>query len=901
MSDALSRAYVEIEPDFSEFNRMVDTGLRRATRQIESRLRGALSNVEDGFKNLGSQITNVTGNAFGDMAREAEEAADDVTEALNDIPTRKVIGINYVTDDLGNIIGQQDVYAEDAGEQLGEALAEGLDRGFKRDVNGKLRDQFGRFVSEGGRSGRSTGSAFGDGFGDGLSATLSSIAGIRLPTPAFAVLGAALAAAAASAAQLAAALAPAVGIVAALPAAIGVGAAAIGTLQVATAGFSDAMAAAFEDTEAFDAAIENLSPNAQAAAEAFRAAVPELQALQDAAQDAFFRDMDESITALAASVTGPLSEGMSTAAGAAGGLVTTLLNVAGSESGVNFINSSFATLNATLAQLQVPVANLFTALLDLGTAVNTAFGGEAATSGLASMIQQFADFIANATASGDALAWINNALDVFQQIGDILSPIVGIISSIGSAAAATGGNILGLFGEALQVFDDFLASAQGQEVLVTLFEALNQVGASFGTVLANIAPALPPIIEGISGILSAVSPLLGPLSQLVGSVLTALAPILGVVAAAIQPLIAPLTTIITLLGEILVGALDAVMPLIEVLVDTLSGQLAIALEVVGAVLQAVAPIFTVLFEALAPIIEALSPLYALLGVVAEIVGAVLAPVIQVLGDILLWLVENVIVPIVVPIIEDLANLLTFLLGASITQMVVTFQLAGAALEVIWNFIRDTIVARAEEMVAGFQALVALFQVGWSILNSAVFTPIKNGINVVKNVVSTALGAIRTGFNNFVSFVVGIPGRISGALSNMFAPLASGFRSAINSVIAGWNNLSFSIPSVDIPGFGSVGGGTLNTPNIPYLQTGGFTQGTGLAMLHPDEMVLPLSNGNGIAALAAALREAGAGGESGPIQVTVQIGSETITQMVDTQITRNNKTLTRRARAGTGRG
>ncbi len=72
------------------------------------------------------------------------------------------------------------------------------------------------------------------------------------------------------------------------------------------------------------------------------------------------------------------------------------------------------------------------------------------------------------------------------------------------------------------------------------------------------------------------------------------------------------------------------------------------------------------------------------------------------------------------------------------------------------------------------------------------------------------------------------------------------------------------------------------------------------MLHPDEMVLPLTNSNGLNALTAALQAAGAGGESGPIQVIVQIGNETITQMVDTRVTQNNRTLTRRARAGTGR-
>lgn len=835
MSDALSTAYVEIEADFSDFNRSVEAGVRNASRVLESRIRSTLANTERQFGSFGQSVSSTTEDAFRDMARDAEDATDDIADSIDRVSGRRL----------------------------------------SLDIDVDREGTFSRF--------------------------LSSITGVRLPVAGFAALGTAAAAAGAAVVQLGAALAPAVGIIAGLPAAVGVGAAAIGTLQVATAGFSDAMAAAFEDTEAFDAAIENLSPNAQAAAEAFRAAVPELQALQDAAQDAFFRDMDEAITAVAASLTGPLSEGMTTAAGAAGGLVTSLLDVAASGSGVDFVTSSFDTLNGVLARLQEPVAALFAALLDLGTVVNTAFGGEEAGAGLAALIQQFADFISNAVASGDALSWVDDALAVFGQIGDILSPIVGIFASIGSAASDTGGNILGAFGQGLQVFDDFLSSAQGQEVLITLFDALNQVGASFGTVLTNIAPALPPIIDGIAGILSAVAPLLGPLSELVGSVLSALAPILGVVAAAIQPLIAPLTTIITLLGEILVGALDAVMPLIEVLVDTLSGQLAVALEVVASVLQAVAPIFAVLFEALAPIIEALTPLYELLGVVAEIVGAVLAPIIQVLGDILLWLVEQVIVPFVVPIIEDLAELLTVLLGSAIQWLVERFQLAGEGLEIIWSFIRDLIVQRAQEMVAGFQALVTLFQVGWSVLNSAVFTPLKNGINTVKNVVSSALSGIRSGWDSFVSFIKGIPGRISGSLSSLFAPLASGFRSAINSIIGAWNNLSFSIPSVDIPGLGTVGGGTLNTPNIPYLQTGGFTTAQGLAMLHPDEMVLPLSNSNGINALAAALEAAGAGGDGGaPIQVIVQIGNETITQMVDTQITRNNKTLTRRARTGTGR-
>lgn len=864
MSDALSRAYVEIEPDFSEFNRSVDTGLRRATRLIESRIRGALANIEGRFAAFGREASSQTEDAFRSMADDAEDAADDITQAIRRIPN---VDVAIDVDVDGNEI------RDEVRDKVRGIDPPRINIPIDIDREGT----FSRF--------------------------LSSITGVRLPVAGFAALGTAAAAAGAAVVQLGAALAPAVGIVAGLPAAVGVGAAAIGTLQVATAGFSDAMAAAFEDTEAFDAAIENLSPNAQAAAESFRAVVPELQAMQDAVQDAFFREFDDIITNVAETLIGPLSDGMRVAAEESGDLVAALLNVAGSESGVAFVNSSFATLNATLAQLQAPVANLFTALLDLGTVVNTAFGGEEAGAGLAALIQQFADFIAQANASGESLAWVNNALTVFQQIGAILSPIVGIIGSIGGAAAATGGNILGVFGQALQVFDDFLASAQGQEVLVTLFDALNQVGASFGTVLANIAPALPPIISGISGILSAVAPLLGPLSELVGSVLTALAPILGIIASAITPLIGPLTTIITILGEILVGALESVMPLIELLANLLSTSLGVALEVIGSVLQAVAPIFTVLFEAIQPIIEALTPLFELLGVVADIIGAVLAPIIQVLGDILLWLVEQIIVPYVVPIIELLVNLLTEVLGAAIEWVVEKFTLAGQGIAVIFEFIKNAAQTQINAMVAVWEFLSDAFQAGWSFINNNVFTPLKNGMNAVKNAVSTALSNTRESWDSFVGFIKGIPGRISSSLSNLFAPLASGFRSAINSIIGAWNNLSFSIPSVDIPGLGTVGGGTLNTPNIPYLQTGGFTTAQGLAMLHPDEMVLPLSNSNGINALAAALARASsltATNAGGNVTVRVYIGETELTEIIDVQIDEHDTALAHAARTGSGR-
>lgn len=786
-----------------------------------------------------------------------------------------------------------------------------------KDIERELERSLGRAEKNASRDGGRIGAATGKNFATGLSDTLSSISGIKLPTGGFVVLSGAMSAAAAAAVQLAAALAPAVGIVAGLPSVLGVASAGMATLNVATAGVGDAFASALtDDVEAFSEAMEGLAPNVQLAAQALRDLDPELEALRNSVQDAFFEGFDAVLNQLAETLLGPVTAGMVSVAGSINGIITGLTGVATSAEGVTFVSQSFEIMAGILERLQEPLTLLFSALLSVGSAINEAFGEEAGA-GLAGLITQFAAFLEQAAASGDAVGWVNDALVVFQQIGDILSPIAGILASIGAAAQITGGNILGAFGTALQTFNAFLASAQGQDVLISIFEALNQAGAAFGTVMAGIAPALPPIIEGISGILAVVAPLLGPLSELVGSVLTALAPVLTAVAAAIAPIIGPLTTIVELLGGILVEAITAVMPLINILATLLGGALGVALELVGSVLQAVAPIFTVLFEALQPIIDALGPLFELLGVVADIVGAVLAPVIQVLGDILLWLVENVILPFVVPVIENLISTLVDGLGVAINWLVEQFQLAGVGLEIIWNFIRDTIVARATEMQQGFQTLVNLFKVGWAVLNSQVFTPIKNGINVVKDVVSSALDGIESGWNGFISFIKGIPGKISGALSSMFSPLASGFRSAINDVIAGWNNLSFSIPSVDIPGLGSVGGGTISTPNIPYLAHGALATGPTLAMVGEgrfNEAILPLGDPRVDALLASALGRAGAtnnivaGGEEataaavgvGDIHLSVRIGDRELNDVIVERIDENNRTMLRRARAGTRR-
>ncbi len=123
----------------------------------------------------------------------------------------------------------------------------------------------------------------------------------------------------------------------------------------------------------------------------------------------------------------------------------------------------------------------------------------------------------------------------------------------------------------------------------------------------------------------------------------------------------------------------------------------------------------------------------------------------------------------------------------------------------------------------------------------------------KNQIGTAVNGVKNFFismNNKWSAIVNtviakgvalanwfgkLPGRVSGKLGSVFNGLWTGFKSNINKIISGWNNLSFGLPGFSFAGI-SVPGINVGTPNIPYLATGGNILSDGLAYLHRGERV-----------------------------------------------------------------
>lgn len=129
---------------------------------------------------------------------------------------------------------------------------------------------------------------------------------------------------------------------------------------------------------------------------------------------------------------------------------------------------------------------------------------------------------------------------------------------------------------------------------------------------------------------------------------------------------------------------------------------------------------------------------------------------------------------------------------------------------------------------------------------AVFNGIKNVVMFVVNGVvgyfkflwntySAIFGWIIQKAGQLISFFKSLPGKIGGALRNVFSPLWEGFKGMINRIISGWNNLEFrvgggSFMGIDIPRV------TIGTPNLPLLNTGGLVRRTGLAVIHKGEEI-----------------------------------------------------------------
>ncbi|MFD0659772.1 phage tail protein [Thermocatellispora tengchongensis] len=604
-------------------------------------------------------------------------------------------------------------------------------------------------------------------------------------------MAASLAAAAQGAIGLGVALAPAAGIIAALPGAVALGQAALATLKLALLGVGEAFEAALgDDPKKFEESLKGLSPAAQAAARELRSVKPAIDGLRSAVQDAFFQPLAGHIQAVADAVVGPLQSGMQGVAREFGAAAVEVARFASSSATVSAISSIFTSLRSAVAAMQPAIQPLLAGFRDIAV-VGAEFSSGLAP-GIAAAAQRFGEFLSNAADSGAAIGWMQGALDVFRQLGQVAGDVVGIIRSVFAAMSTGGSNALGVIGQILDQLNAFLSSAEGQRILVTIFQSLAQVGSMLMPIFKALGGALAQVAPQVASIATALGPGIAAAISALGPALAALGPGLTTVAQMLaQAFASPeLQAGLLALGQGLSAALAAVAPLLPIvaqLAGILGQVLGIALQnlsaalgpVIAALASALQPALAAVSAALAQLGPLMQPIYAAFGqIAAAVVQQVLPPILQLIPSLLNGLVPafaelaRATLP-VLPILTDLAVMaIQQVLPALVpilpmlTKLGVGFALFGAKVAEVVGKIKPII-----------EAGVAVFR--WmynTLVGNSIIPDMVNAIG--RWIGTTLLGWFRD-----------LPGKIKSAVSNLGSTVTGIGRDIVNGIWQGIQSMA----------------------------------------------------------------------------------------------------------------
>jgi phage-related minor tail protein len=205
------------------------------------------------------------------------------------------------------------------------------------------------------------------------------------------------------------------------------------------------------------------------------------------------------------------------------------------------------------------------------------------------------------------------------------------------------------------------------------------------------------------------------------------------------------------------------------------------------------------------------------------------------------------------------TVLSSFIGSTLQMIVKSFQALMNFLRPLWSLFWASLKAVVSIVFGGIRAIIeqvlgiirGIFQVFTGLLRGD-WSKVWEGL---KTIVSSAWEPIRKflsgALDTLVGYFKGLPGRLKDLGKGLFDFIKEAFKSAINWVIRGWNNLDFdlNIPSNPVTDFFGIGGKgfTIGTPDIPELARGGIISRPTLALVgeRGPEAVIPLNPGRGV--------------------------------------------------------
>lgn len=565
---ALADATVRVILDVSRFDRdlqaKVSSSARKAGRQFEAEFTKTARQAAAKWSKDFSDSTNKR------MAGSGERSASFFSRGFSrgSRPLGRVIGRDMgeqirgglltTTQKTGRAYGQSLLSPlTDSGNRLGQRMATAIANGIHvRGIGIRLRQQI-QDDSEPQvlAAARTVAARFGSALG-------TAMGSLSIGRVGFLVAG--VTGLVAEGVQLADALMPAVQAIGLLPAAATVAAASITTLVVAFRGMGDALsAAASGDAEELAEAMEKLTPAARDVVREFGALVPRLSEVRRSVQQAFFEELAGDLTRLGDALIGPVQRGM-TAAGAAAGRMASGLAQALSQTGsAAAIEQIFGSAARAFDQMNVPLQRFTTGMLAFIRATLPAFDQLIVSLGAGAT--RFGDFLARAAASGQAMAWVNEAITTISQLSRTVISASRVIDTIFDAANISGGTYLTNLNDALIATRNFLAVGEGRAALVGIFEGIHQVVQSLAEPLRAAVVALGQISRVAGSVSQAVSAGLAATIRGIGTAIQNAGPGLTEFAAAVGSVLSTLGDILPSVGDSLGRLLSAATPLVSVL------------------------------------------------------------------------------------------------------------------------------------------------------------------------------------------------------------------------------------------------------------------------------------------------------------------------------------------------
>ncbi|MCK2219693.1 hypothetical protein MF672_038745 [Actinomadura sp. ATCC 31491] len=442
------------------------------------------------------------------------------------------------------------------------------------------------------------------GLGGAFTSVASSMTLLGAGAAGVATLGAAAASSAGYVAELAAAIAPLSGLLAGLPGVALTGAAAFTTWKLATGGLGEAMGAALSGNgEALSEILLKLSDGGKAFVREFGEVIPQLKAFKGAAQDAFTDQLAGALQPFVAGIAG-LKPSLAELAAAFGGITRSVLEFVSAGDTVKKLDQVLVNTRTLLGGIWSALDPLLRGFTDLGVVGSNWLASFAP--GLQGVLTTFGQWMSQVSSSGQAWQWLNDATDVLKQLGRLVKDVWQTFTGLLDAAAKAGGNALGILGQLVHGMNEWVNSAKGQETLVAIFKALQDIGR-----------ALLPVITSLVGAISTIAPEAAKVATALGPVLAQAIEVLGRGIAALGP---GLVRMVESFGRMVeaIGPLEPLGAAIGDIFAALGGAAALVVPPLVTIATAVAPALAAALNALGPALAQLGPgLVALAGYLAK--------------------------------------------------------------------------------------------------------------------------------------------------------------------------------------------------------------------------------------------------------------------------------------------